>query len=166
MQFTQGLVALFFLVAPALCAPTEGNLVSAADALAARDTTVTCRPMTNHSPTRNFRVSVDNAKSQARAVKFKTGRSDYPHRFGNMEHIHWGVRQCDEAKADLEEYPVFWSGSRQREWRADDKKSDQEKTPIRVMYANARGTVVYCGIVTHDTVGSDYAGSGNFSKCT
>ncbi|KAI0548485.1 Ribonuclease/ribotoxin [Xylaria curta] len=166
MQFSQGLVALFLFAVPALCAPVEGNSITAADTLVSRATTVTCKPKSNKSKTKTFKVSVDNAKSQAQAVKFGTGKSDYPHGFGNKEKINWGVRECDDAKADLEEYPVFYNGAKQSEWMKDTKKSAQDKTPTRVIYANKSGAVVYCGIVIHETVGSDYAGSNDFLKCT
>ncbi|KAJ2988679.1 hypothetical protein NUW58_g3851 [Xylaria curta] len=165
MLLSRGLVALFLLAGTALCAPVEGNSISAADPLAARDTIVTCVPKKNDSPTKSFKVSVDNGKSQAQVAGFSTGKSGYPHLFENKEGLKWGVRECDEANVALEEYPLFWSGAKQSEWKKDVKKSDQDKTPIRVIYANKSGAVVYCGIVVHGTVAADYSGSDAFVKC-
>jgi len=128
-------------------------------------TYVYCKPKTNASNIKSFKVDVDNAKSQAKVAGFTAGKSGDPHGYGNGDHIHWGVTNCDDGKSPLFEYPVFWEGAKQKEWKKDTKTSSQEKTPIRVVYANKNGGIVYCGIMTHSEVDKDYQGKAFFEKC-
>lgn len=83
----------------------------------------------------------------------------------NGDSIHWGVDNCDNGKNPLFEYPIFWKGANQKEWKKDTKTKDQDKTPIRVVYANKNGGVSYCGVMTHSEVDKNYQGKGFFEKC-
>ena len=116
---------------------------------------------------KSFTVSVDNAKSQASVAGFQSGTSGDPHLYGNGDNIIWGVYNCDSGKNSLSEYPVYWQkGGIQQQWQKDAKSKDQSKTPIRVVYANVDGGVVYCGIMTHSDVDRSYQGKGFFQQCT
>jgi hypothetical protein len=126
-------------------------------------TYVFCKP--NNSPVKSFKVDVDNAKAQAKVAGFTPGGSGDPHIYENRDRINWGVPNCDNGKNPLFEYPVFWEGAKQKQWQKDTKSKDQEKTPIRVVYANTRGGIVYCGIMTHSEVDKDFQGKAYFQKC-
>jgi len=161
MQFTKAFLALALVATPIFAAPAA----VAEDSLEARATTVLCKPKTNTSPVKSFKVDVDNAKAQAKVAGFTTGKSGDPHGYGNGDKIHWGVNNCDDGKSPLFEYPVFWEGAKQKEWKKDTKSKEQEKTPIRVVYANKNGGIVYCGIMTHSEVDKDFQGKAFFQKC-
>ncbi|KAN0072018.1 Ribonuclease/ribotoxin [Elaphomyces granulatus] len=162
MQFTKAFLALALVAAPIFAAPTA---VAEDGQLGSRATTVNCKPKTNASNIKSFKVDVDNAQSQAKVAGFTAGKSGDPHGYGNGDKISWGVTNCDDGKSPLFEYPVFWEGAKQKEWQKDTKSSSQEKTPIRVVYANKNGGIVYCGIMTHSNVDKDYQGKGAFEKC-
>ncbi|KAN0075657.1 Ribonuclease/ribotoxin [Elaphomyces granulatus] len=176
MQFTKAFLALALVAAPIFAAPTavaeDGQLESRAvnrsltlQLLWILQTYVYCRPVINASNTRSFKVDVDNAQSQAKAAGFTAGKSGDPHGYGNGDHIIWGVTNCDDGRSPLFEYPVFWEGAKQKEWQKDTRTSSQEKTPIRVVYANKNGGIVYCGIMTHSEVLVNHQGMAFFQQC-
>ncbi|KAI1394269.1 Ribonuclease/ribotoxin [Hypoxylon trugodes] len=167
MHFTHAILSLAFAVAPLSAAPVEDAGVAQGPGLFARVEYVNCLPAKNQSPQKNgFKVSVDNAKNEAGVAKFQTKtKSGDPHRYQNTDKLNWGVSDCDDANSELWEYPVFWEGANQKTWRINDKTKNQDKTPIRVVYANNNGNVVYCGIMTHSEVDSNYQGKGYFQKC-
>jgi hypothetical protein len=129
-------------------------------------TFVFCNPKTNTSPVKSFKVDVDNAQAQAKVAGFTTGKSGDPHGYENGDKINWGVNNCDDGKSPLFEYPIFWEGAKQKEWQKDTKSKSQEKTPIRVVYANKNGAIDYCGIMTHSEVDKNFQGKDFFQKCT
>jgi ribonuclease len=129
-------------------------------------TYVSCKPETNDSGTKVFKVDVDNAKSQAKAAGFVAGKSGDPHGYENHEKITWGVQNCDSGKIPLYEYMIYWEGAKQKEWQKDTKTSNQEKTPIRVVYANKNGGNIYCGVAIKSNVDKTFQGSGAFLKCS
>jgi len=93
-----------------------------------------------------------------------TGKSGDPHVYGNTDKIKWGVGACDKAGAHLLEYPVFWEGQKTN-WEKNEYTALQGKTPIRVVYANANGAAVYCGVMTHAKVTKEFKGEDYFVKC-
>lgn len=93
-----------------------------------------------------------------------TGSSGDPHPYSNTDKLHWGVGACDKPSAHLLEYPVFWDGEK-AEWKKDEYTKLQGKTPIRVVYANANGAPVYCGVMTHSKVTKEHKGEAFFVKC-
>ncbi|KAH8684211.1 Ribonuclease/ribotoxin, partial [Tricladium varicosporioides] len=126
---------------------------------------IICKPNKNTTPVKTFRVDVDHAIAQAKFAGFKSGASSYPHGFGNVERIRWNVQNCDAKNAILNEYPVYWDTAK-KDWEKEKKTNAQGKTPIRVVYANQNGGVVYCGLMVHTTVeGKDFAMSRDFKKC-
>jgi len=161
MQFTKAFLALAIVAAPILAAPAA----VAENGLEARATTVTCNPSKNSSPAKPFKVDVNDAKAQAKIAGFTAGKSGDPHGYGNGDGITWGVDNCDRKKNPLHEYPIFWVGSEQKEWEKDTRSKSQQRTPIRVVYANVNGAIVYCGIMTHSVVDKEYQGSKAFEKC-
>lgn len=92
------------------------------------------------------------------------GKSGDPHVYGNTDKLHWGVGACDKNSAHLLEYPIFWEGDK-TEWKKDEYTSLQNKTPIRVVFANANGASVYCGVMTHSKVSATHQGEDFFTKC-
>jgi hypothetical protein len=112
-------------------------------------------------------VDVDNAKSEMKKAGFsdQTASGD-PHKYNGGDGIKWGVQNCDAKGAIVMEYPVYWTGAKAKSWQKDKKTAGQEKTPIRVVYANKSGTAIYCGIMTHSEVDKDYQGKKFFEKCT
>jgi ribonuclease/clavin/mitogillin len=111
------------------------------------------------------------AKGQMTKALFKAGKSGDPHSYNNGDHIKWGVKECDDAKASLWEYPVFWQGTKgasgQLEWAINTKTDKQpKKTPIRVVYVNQNGGAKYCGIMTHSEVTDNFQGKSFFLRCT
>jgi hypothetical protein len=183
MHFTKPFLALALVAAPIFAAPAA----VAEDSLETRDvgalvwsplyywasltlarilqTYVYCQPKTNTSPVKSFKVNVGNARAQAKVAGFTGGKSGDPHGYGNGDRINWGVNNCDDGKSPLFEYPVFWDGAKQTQWQKDTKSKDQGKTPIRVVYANKNGGIVYCGIMTHSEVDKNYQGKDFFQKC-
>jgi hypothetical protein len=104
-------------------------------------------------------------------VLFKAGKSGDPHSYNGGDHIKWGVKECDVAKAPLWEYPIFWQGTKgasgQLEWAINTKTDKQPmKTPIRVVYVNQNGGAKYCGIMTHSEVTDNFQGKNFFLRCT
>ena len=67
----------------------------------------------------------------------------YPHLFNNNEGISWGVHLCDSGNNPVYEYPVYRDNS--GSWEKNQSKKNQQKTPYRVVYANANGAAVLCG---------------------
>lgn len=51
------------------------------------------------------------------------------------------------------------------EWKKNEYTLMQGKTPIRVVYANANGVPVYCGVMTHSKVTDEHKGEEFFVKC-
>ncbi|PSN61562.1 hypothetical protein BS50DRAFT_504383, partial [Corynespora cassiicola Philippines] len=132
---------------------------------------VTCQPTTNKSKQKKFTVDIAYAQKQMDVAGFTPGKSGDPHKYGNGDKITWNVAECDGGKAQLWEYPVFWVGSKgkngQLEWAKDLKTSKQAmNTPIRVVYADNKGTAKYCGVMTHSEVTADFQGKKFFEKCT
>ena len=88
----------------------------------------------------------------------------------NAGKIEWDPAACKKTNVDLLEYPVFWRSARQI--NPDRKINEQAHTPIRVVYANAGGTPVHCGIMIHSEVRQEqddnrsWIGDGGFNKCT
>ncbi|TDZ28451.1 Ribonuclease clavin [Colletotrichum spinosum] len=133
--------------------------------LQARAATVSCKPKINLS-TEKFVVNVDHAKAEAKKAGFTDGKSGYPHLFQNHDGIKWGVHNCDDKKNPLQEYPVYWQGYRkQTVWNKEVKVKEQESTPLRVVYANKKGSIIYCGVMTHSKVEKNNRGLDNFQKC-
>ncbi|KAL2000167.1 hypothetical protein VTN02DRAFT_3466 [Thermoascus thermophilus] len=165
MHFTKVFLSLALVAASVFAAPAAVEDGISTAPLEDRATSVICKPKTNTSPTKSFNVDVDNARQQAQGAVFQSGKSGYPHRYMNGDKIHWGVDNCDNGKNPLFEYPVFWKGSKQKEWKKDTKTKDQDKTPLRVVYANKNGGVSYCGVMTHSEVDKSYQGKGFFQKC-
>ncbi|PYH86424.1 hypothetical protein BO82DRAFT_397597 [Aspergillus uvarum CBS 121591] len=125
-----------------------------------------CKPKTNKSDVKKFHVNVDTAKARANAAGFTKGKSGDPHDFKNANKIQWGVKGCNKSKVDMYEYPIYWEGSKIKEWKKDKKADDRDKTPIRVLYIQAKDeTLQFCGVVIHLNVLIDYQGSGYFTKC-
>ena len=184
MHFTKAFLALALVAAPVLAAPAavaEDSLETRAVSALLRSplcywtsltlshilqTYVYCNPKTNTSPVKSFKIDVDNAQAQAKVAGFTAGKSGDPHGYENGDKINWGVNNCDDGKSPLFEYPIFWEGAKQKEWQKDTKSKSQEKTPIRVVYANKNGGIDYCGIMTHSEVDKDYQGKDFFQKCT
>ncbi|EGN97087.1 hypothetical protein SERLA73DRAFT_169536 [Serpula lacrymans var. lacrymans S7.3] len=156
MHFTKVFLALALVAAPVFANPTAVVKDDVFTSSTRASTSSTCKPTENSSPTKPFK---------ARTAGFEDGKSSYPHLFGNKEKIAWGLYNCDSGKRTLNEYPVFWKGAKQKEWEKDTKVKDQDKTPIRVVYANADGSIYYCGIMIHSKVDKDYTGSDDFVKC-
>lgn len=91
------------------------------------------------------------AKAQMKVAGLQEGRSGDPHRFYNSEKIHWNVPACDKPSAHLMEYPVYET-TVSKTWAKDSLTDGQTTTAIRVVFANANGASVYCGVMTHDTI--------------
>lgn len=91
------------------------------------------------------------AQAQMKAAGLQEGRSGDPHRFHNTEKFHWNVPACDKPSAHLMEYPVFPTTS-SKTWDKDELTKNQDITAIRVVFANANGAAVYCGMMVHDTI--------------
>ncbi|EGO22478.1 hypothetical protein SERLADRAFT_473356 [Serpula lacrymans var. lacrymans S7.9] len=167
MHFTKALLALALVAAPVFATPTaivKDSVEARAPSIS--QTYVTCNPKTNTSPTKSFKVDVNNAQSQAKSAGFVAGKSGDPHGYNSGDGIKWGSNNCDNGKNPLFEYPVFWVGAKQKEWQKDTKTSGQEKTPIRVVYANVNGGIYYCGVMTHSEVDKNYQGKAFFEKCS
>ena len=93
-----------------------------------------------------------------------TGKSGDPHVYGNTDRLHWGVDACGKPSAHLLEYLVLWEGQKAN-WEKNEYTALQRKTPIRVVYANSNGAVVYCGVMTHAKVMKELNGEDYFVKC-
>ncbi|KAN0072025.1 Ribonuclease/ribotoxin [Elaphomyces granulatus] len=165
MQFTKAFLTFALIAAPIFAAPAPAAVAEDGH-LESRATYVSCKPKTGDFTTKPFKVDVDNAKKQAKAAGFTAGKSGDPHGYQNHEKIIWGVDDCDNGKNPLFEYMIYWEGAAQKEWKKDTKSKDQEKTPIRVLYAkNATNHAVYCGVAIKSNVDKTFQGSGAFLKC-
>ncbi|KFG78708.1 hirsutellin A toxin [Metarhizium anisopliae] len=157
MKFLAALLAAAALNAPALAGP-----VTRAD-------TVICEPRqdTETGKIKKFKVDVGVAEDQAKKAGLITGKSGDPHRYMNGDKINFGIHNCDKEGAILWEYPIYWVGKK-AEWMKDEKTDRQPggPTPIRVVYANNNGNIVYCGVMTHAVVKSNNQGEKFFLKCT
>ncbi|RAH40470.1 uncharacterized protein BO95DRAFT_468768 [Aspergillus brunneoviolaceus CBS 621.78] len=123
-------------------------------------------PKTNKSDVKEFHVNVDDAKAQAKAAGFTTGKRGDPHDFKNIDKIQWGVKGCNKLEADMYEYPIFWEGAKVKQWKKDEKTSDQGKTPIRVVYVQTKDKqLTFCGVMIHVDVLANYQGEGFLAKC-
>lgn len=113
---------------------------------------------------KHFKVNVAHAKSEARKAGFAPGRSGDPHRYMNLDRLHFGIHNCDKASALLLEYPIYADGMG-GDWKKDIRTSEQDATPIRTVFANSHGGFIWCGVMTHETVDGDHHGSGHFKLC-
>ncbi|OAQ65109.1 hirsutellin A toxin [Pochonia chlamydosporia 170] len=165
MKFFATLLTAAALNTPVLAGPVaelvENNLEE-------RAPFVNCRPRLNNAagPIRNFQVDVAVAQAQARKAGFTTGKSGDPHRYYNGDGLVFNIYNCDKAGAMLWEYPIYWVG-KNAEWEKDTKTDRQPggPTPIRVVYANNNGGIVYCGVMTHSIVTNNNQGQGFFQLC-
>ncbi|BCR86847.1 uncharacterized protein ACHE_30834S [Aspergillus chevalieri] len=160
------LIPLALLTSPILATPV--------DLEARAGGTVRCTA-TNTSKSKHtsksWTVSVEDAKNLVQRAGVKgADKTGYPHAFGNADKLQWDPAACKKTNIDLLEYPVFWQGAKQI--NPDKKINEQAHTPIRVVYANAGGTPVYCGIMIHSEVKQEpddnksWIGEAGFSKCT
>ncbi|KAI8303329.1 hypothetical protein K4K61_007186 [Colletotrichum sp. SAR11_59] len=174
MHFIKTLIPLALFTVPILAVPTpatENGLEARAPPKSApkqapkKPATVTCTPTKSKAKEKKFVVEIEKVKIEATNAGFAAGKSSYPHVFGNQEKINWGVEACTSGKPTLYEYPVFWQGYKGAVWQKDEKVKNQNVSPLRVVYANSKGSVVYCGVMTHVEVSKDYRGSKEFKKC-
>nr|AJF93387.1 hirsutellin toxin [Hirsutella thompsonii]AJF93388.1 hirsutellin toxin [Hirsutella thompsonii] len=163
MKAFTAILASAALFATGLAAPASE--ATSVNSLEERAPIVTCRPKLDGRE-KPFKVDVATAQAQARKAGLTTGKSGDPHRYFAGDHIRWGVNNCDKADAILWEYPIYWVG-KNAEWAKDVKTSQQKggPTPIRVVYANSRGAVQYCGVMTHSKVDKNNQGKEFFEKC-
>ncbi|KAF4930430.1 hypothetical protein CGCVW01_v000961 [Colletotrichum viniferum] len=152
MHFIKTLIPLALFTAPIWAVPTPAT----EDSLEAR---------ASEAKKKKFVVEIEKVKIEATNAGFAAGKSSYPHVFGNQETINWGVKACTNGKPTLYEYPVFWQGYKGAVWQKDEKVKNQNVSPLRVVYTNSKGSVVYCGVMTHVEVSKDYRGSKEFKKC-
>ncbi|KAJ5361985.1 hirsutellin A toxin [Penicillium brevicompactum] len=129
---------------------------------------VTCTPRFKQPGGRikQYQVDVGYAQAQAKKGGFREGRTGYPHRYKNHERLVFGTYNCDKARAHLMEYPIYWNGNG-NEWQKDGDKKKQpgRYTPIRVVYANQNGALIYCGVMTHEFWFKNRHGAGDFKLC-
>ncbi|KAJ2969936.1 hypothetical protein NQ176_g8419 [Zarea fungicola] len=150
----------------ALATATGAFAAPTAEIVEDRAATVTCRPTLN-GQIKPFRVDLGTAQSEARRVGLAPGKSGDPHRYFNGDGIHWGVQNCDKPGAILLEYPIYQIG-KNAQWQKDTLTSAQKggPTPLRTVFANANGGVVFCGVMTHSQVNAQNQGLSHFSHCT
>lgn len=91
----------------------------------------------------------------------RQGKTGYPHPYLNHQRLDWSVGTCKKTNIDLLEYPVFW----QRYAPIDNTKktNEQAHSPIRVVYANDGGVMVYCGVMTHEVAKTEHNVGGQKS---
>ncbi|KAH7119920.1 hirsutellin A toxin [Dendryphion nanum] len=129
---------------------------------------VTCSPTLDGVP-KPFKVDVELAQQQMQVAGITPGISGDPHQYQNGDHIAWPERKClwdAQPASQLYEYPLFWVGSKQKTWEKDVKSSNQDHTPIRVVYTLLGGTLKYCGVMTHTEVDKSNQGFGAFKICS
>ncbi|RAH84635.1 hypothetical protein BO86DRAFT_306603, partial [Aspergillus japonicus CBS 114.51] len=96
----------------------------------------------------SWKVSVATAKVEMEKAGIShQGKTGYPHPYHNHQKLNWSVATCKKANIDLLEYPVFWE--RHASIYNTKKTNQQAHSPIRVVYANDGGVMVYCGVMTH-----------------
>ncbi|KAJ2979887.1 hypothetical protein NQ176_g2976 [Zarea fungicola] len=153
----------------AIAAATGALAAPAAEIIEDRglfSSTVTCKPKLA-GKAKSFKVSLDTAKSEARRVGLAPGKSGDPHRYFAGDGIHWGVDGCDKASAILLEYPIYQVG-KNAQWEENTLTAAQPggPTPLRTVFANAAGGVIFCGVMTHSTVDAENRGHDFFERCT
>lgn len=101
-----------------------------------------------HHKAKTWTVSVVTAKAEMHKAGISTqGKSGYPHPYRNHDKLDWTVVTCKKTNIDLLEYPIFWQGHAPIDNAR--KTAQQASSPLRVVYANDRGMMVYCGVMTH-----------------
>ncbi|EJT72455.1 hypothetical protein GGTG_09321 [Gaeumannomyces tritici R3-111a-1] len=167
MHFLSALVATTAAFAvPALAGPLPEDV--APTKIEARAPFVTCRPtLAGTNTVKPYRVDVARAQSQARVAGLKEGISGDPHRYFNGDNLRFGVTNCDKAGSILLEYPIYWVG-KNGDWQKDVKTEKQPggATPIRTVYANVNGAIIFCGVMTHSSVTAENQGTQRFQRCT
>lgn len=128
--------------------------------------TVTCKPKLA-GKAKSFKVSLATAEAEARRAGLAPGKSGDPHRYFAGDGIHWGVDGCDKASAILLEFPIYQVG-KSAQWEVNTLTSAQKggPTPLRTVFANGSGGVIFCGVMTHSTVDADNRGHDFFERCT
>ncbi|KAL8388924.1 hypothetical protein RB595_009024 [Gaeumannomyces hyphopodioides] len=116
---------------------------------------------------RQYTVDVARAQAQALIAGMSTGKSGDPHRYFNTDGLAFGKNNCDRARALLMEYPIYWRGVA-GDWQKDVLTARQPNgaTPIRAVYANVNGAVIFCGVMTHSEVTPQNQGTARFRLCT
>ncbi|KLU91503.1 hypothetical protein MAPG_10021 [Magnaporthiopsis poae ATCC 64411] len=167
MRFLAALAAATAIFAgPALAGPVPVTEVRSG--LEQRAATVTCRPkLEGKNTVKTFTVDLARAESAARNAGLTTGKSGDPHRYHNGDGLVFNKNNCDKKDAILWEYPVYWEGIK-GDWQKDTKTDKQPNgpTPLRAVYANANGGIVFCGVMTHSTVTAKNQGKAFFQLCT
>ncbi|OJJ79873.1 uncharacterized protein ASPGLDRAFT_29426 [Aspergillus glaucus CBS 516.65] len=168
MHFFNVILPLALLASPIFATPVD------LEARAGETVRCTATDTTKAKHTsKTWTVSVDEAKKLVQKAGVKgADKTGYPHAYRNGEKLEWDPAACKKTNIDLLEYPVFWQGTKQI--KSDTKINGQAHTPIRVVYANAGGTPVYCGIMVHTQVKQkpdmdkkqSWEGDEGFSKCT